>query len=98
MFKSSIEQLVLLRIAVCAGDAAVAEVGTVSAVGMQFAETVGRLAPTRWKAFAPPNFIEPAAGAVIAIDQIFLSDAEPAGDPDIDGIGFGERASVDLQS
>lgn len=75
-----------------AGYAAIAEIGPITLAGMECPKAFGGLASARRKTLAPPDLIKPAAVATIAIEQVFLPDSQPTRDPDVDGIGFGQRA------
>jgi hypothetical protein len=39
-----------------------------------------------------PDLVQTARVAAVAGNQVLAADPEPAGDPDIDGVGFGEPA------
>ena len=40
-----------------------------------------------------PDFVEPPGIALIAAAQVDAACAQPAGDPDVDGVGFGQWAA-----
>ena len=90
------EEVVLLRIDGAARNAPIAEISAVGSAGVKLTKAVGGLATAGWKAIAPPDLVEPAAVAAIAVEQIFLPHAQPAGDPNVDGIGFREWARGEL--
>jgi len=49
--------------------------------------------PAADKTLLFPDLIEPARVAAVAQHDVFAAYSEPAGDPDVDGILFGERAA-----
>ena len=56
-----------------------------------------RTAPAPWRgrreALAFPDLVEAAGITAVAADEVLAADAQPARDPDVDGIRFGEGAA-----
>ena len=68
----------------------VAKIDPVNDAWIALDEQGACLVLSRGEAAAIPNFIEAARVAVIALAQIAAANAEPAGDPDVDGVGLGQ--------
>ncbi len=69
-----------------------AVVDAVDEARIALAEKLQRLVPAAGKALLFPDLIEPARIAPVADEEVFAPDAEPARDPDIDGVGLREPA------
>jgi len=76
-----------------ARDASVeAEVDPVGKTGMEVGEQRSRLHPAVGEALSFPDLVKPARIAAIAVEEVLAANAEPARDPDVDCICFGQAA------
>lgn len=73
-----------------------AEVDPIGQAWMAFVEYRQRLGPAAWEAFLFPDLVKPAGVASIPCQEVLAADPQPARDPDVDGIGLGQRALDDL--
>jgi hypothetical protein len=68
-----------------------AGVDAVDQAWMAVLENLQRLGPAAGEPLLLPDLVEPARIAAITCNQVLASDAQPPGDPDLDGVGFRER-------
>jgi hypothetical protein len=73
-------------------EAPIAKVGAIRQARIALSEELHRLLPARREALAPPDFVEAAWVTAVAEHQILAPDAQPASDPDIDGVRLTQRA------
>jgi len=85
-------ELAAFKLVQHARDAAVAEAGTIDESGIADLELPRGLLAGGRKALAPPDLIEALRVAAVALGKILAPDAKPAPDPDLDGIGLGQRS------
>ena len=70
-----------------------AEIDAIHQARVAFLEQFERLIAGGGEADTFPDFIEATGIAAIAANEVLASDAEPTGDPDVDGIRLGERTA-----
>src|SRR5512145_2911035 len=75
-----------------------AEIHAIDQARVQVGELGLRLRTAAGKANAFPNLVEPARVAAIAGDEILATDAQPARDPDVDGVCLGQAAQGGARS
>ena len=68
-----------------------AEVDAVDEARIALGEQGQGLVPAAGKALLLPDLVEPARVAAVAGQQVLAPDAQPARDPDVDGVGLGKR-------
>lgn len=74
-----------------------AKIDAVGEAWMAFVEHRQRLGPASGEALLFPDLVKPAGIAAVACQKVLAADAQPARDPDVDGIGLGQRALDDLR-
>jgi hypothetical protein len=67
-----------------------AEIDAVEQGGKAGGKQLERLGPRRWEASTFPDLVKAARVASVAADQVTPPYAQPACDPDVDGVGLGE--------
>jgi hypothetical protein len=57
-------------------------------------EKLHRLVPAAGESVFLPDLVKPPRVAAVALDQITSPHLEPTRDPDVDGVGLGQRAAL----
>lgn len=70
-----------------------AEIDAIHQARVAFLEKFERLIAGGGEAHTFPDFIEATRVASVASDEVLAANAQPASDPDVDGIRFGERTA-----
>src|SRR5690606_18996043 len=69
-----------------------ARIDPASELWVELGKPCQRLLPAAGEALALPDLIQSARIAAVAVEQVLASDAQPAGEPDVDGVGLGQAA------